>query len=431
MSPMVQIRGASPPARHMVPTSVLPPKSVENNVPSWPLEKVSLSGGSVLRGNSEVGGGGPGNDWRKSYEDLQTLFQQSTSSWNSQRAALESSLKETLDRCKRFEQDAAELQQQQLQQKQGQRVPMTGPLDPASVAGAASIEDLRRQVTELSRENAQWRQVNDERVAVELIFFDQVKPLLERFGRSLPGGGLLTTTATLASPQVARANFGEVATVFANVSDASRDYPLLSVVAGAFSQAIDGGETALESWLASSKLSADDRIRLETAGELLPCCRRVAALKSHGNTQSSAIEATPIHAIPLYKPDKKDPVDCILAARLLRLGFVGQTPSPSPSFVRVGPGTYLFGSKQMPVQCRIDSDGRMLVRRPMRLRWQQSPAETDGEVSGAVSGVEDDSCGPADTVEVELGAFLAEDTPALQAPPPVTGPLAPEMIKLR
>lgn len=168
-------------------------------------------------------------------------------------------------------------------------------------------------------------------------FLDQAKPLLQQLGCSLPA---------LSEPRAPELQFRDVLGALSSV--ASVHTTPVSLMERAMDVALNG-EVAFEHWL-SQELDSDSRARLENAETFLSSCRQVASLASrsaHDRPESGAL------AMPFHVPVLSDPVDCLLAAQLLKLDF------EAPLFKRIDPGLYQVGPK-VRIHCRVEG-GTILV----------------------------------------------------------------------
>uniref|UniRef100_A0A7S1F1S3 Uncharacterized protein n=1 Tax=Noctiluca scintillans TaxID=2966 RepID=A0A7S1F1S3_NOCSC len=167
-------------------------------------------------------------------------------------------------------------------------------------------------------------------------FLDQAKPLLQQLGCSLP---------TLSEPRAPELQFRDVLGALSSV--ASVHTTPVSLMERAMDVALNG-EVAFEHWL--SELDSDSSARLEKAETFMSSCRQVASLASrsaHDRPESGAL------AMPFHVPVLSDPVDCLLAAQLLKLDF------EAPLFKRIDPGLYQVGPK-VRIHCRVER-GTILV----------------------------------------------------------------------
>ncbi|CAK0893662.1 unnamed protein product [Prorocentrum cordatum] len=145
--------------------------------------------------------------------------------------------------------------------------------------------------------------------------------------------------------------------------------PLLALAEEALSRAVcaEPGLPSFDAWLAA--LGDEERSRLAGSGQgrLLSICRQVSALRS---APAAAGPGQPPGAgrggVFFYKPVKSDPVDCLLAASLLRLD---REPPPALELSRVEPGLYRLGASGPRFRCHIDG-GRLMI---------QADAPTGGE----------------------------------------------------
>jgi hypothetical protein len=141
-----------------------------------------------------------------------------------------------------------------------------------------------------------------------------------------------------------------------------------------------GGVVAFERWL-KEQLDEESVRSLERVPALLTCCRAAAlgsrqTPEANANAADGSVSQCRVSALGFYKPDKSDPVDCLVAARLLRSGHRSRPlPFQCPSVARLGPGAYLVGDTQ--VACRMER-GRLLVRPAQRRGSDASGKSEDG-----------------------------------------------------
>jgi hypothetical protein len=160
---------------------------------------------------------------------------------------------------------------------------------------------------------------------------DQAQPLLQQQGYSLPA---LTARR---DPDI---QFTDALGALSSV--ASVHTSPVSLMERAMDVALNG-ELAFERWL-SQELDSESRTRLDKAETFMSSCRQVASLASrspHDRPESAAVTA------PFYMPVMSDPVDCLLAAELLKLDF------EAPLFKRIDPGLYQVGPK-VRIHCRVE-----------------------------------------------------------------------------
>lgn len=179
------------------------------------------------------------------------------------------------------------------------------------------ITDLQRQMKELERDNLRLHETEHKREAYQREFFEQMKPLLAQFG-SMP------------RPSDRLSAEEQFADMIACLSAAKASDPL-QLLETAMSKIVKGGE-GFQEWF--NELSAETRALLQ----------RSDVVASHVSDPFQR------HC---YTPVTSDPVDCLLAAHLLKLDV-------EPPFVRLEPGIYQCDRQR--VSCRIDH-GRVLVRR--------------------------------------------------------------------
>mmetsp|Transcript_8912 Transcript_8912/g.23142 ORF Transcript_8912/g.23142 Transcript_8912/m.23142 type:complete len:730 (-) Transcript_8912:130-2319(-) len=308
-------------------------------------------------------------DWRQSYDKLMTHFNHRKATWAQQRAALESSL---ADARSRLANEA---------------------LGPCSQRSA------------------------DGRDAAERAFFEEVGPMIEKLGRCQQASlqdanGQPLRDAFFAEVLAALTHAATAATASGTPLDetvASKScspsteahFPL-ALIEQALTRALDGGEAAFEGWLASD---ADARGQLEASALLSACCRRVASVRS-------GVATRPDGELGLvYKPEKKDPVDCLLAAKLLRLGALG--PGVTSNFARVGQGEYRFAGR-LRISCRVDDHCRVFVRRPARRGRGPRDAGTLGRDQGELASMRSGQAASPGAKEPEADPPLRE--PAMSSP---------------
>lgn len=355
---------------------------------------------------------------RLASKDIPKQTDRNLSSWSAQRASLDVGVTEAEpSRAKHISEEALRHGEHDQQKEENGTLRVdASPLRSSLDARATSTdtrtwrdtEELRKRSAELEREMLQLREINAERAGAEMSFFEIVGVLLERVGR-VPSS---SAREAAASPQAARALFADIAAGFADAlskpvtvgapalaeGDSLAMGPTLSLVQAALSRAVDGGDAVFEHWL-EHDLDAGARARLEDAAGLLECCRRAANARPSCGSASEALKVTHHAAqsdFSFYRPDKKDPMDCLLAAKLLRLGASGP---PATSLTRLGLGVYSIAG--MRIQCRLDEQGQILVRRPSGQGIRS--AADDSEVTPEMP-----SGPPAESEELELDTFFAQ-----------------------
>eukprot|EP00747_Dinoflagellata_sp_TGD_P165786 gnl/TRDRNA2_/TRDRNA2_187623_c0_seq1.p1 gnl/TRDRNA2_/TRDRNA2_187623_c0~~gnl/TRDRNA2_/TRDRNA2_187623_c0_seq1.p1 ORF type:complete len:723 (+),score=143.65 gnl/TRDRNA2_/TRDRNA2_187623_c0_seq1:68-2236(+) len=344
-------------------------------------------------------------DWREKwekYEELSKQFAHSQASWDEKRAELEAALKEaekgTFPRPQTA-QAAGSPSMSALATSTGGAAEGTqhagGNLSyGSSLATTASdgredsrllhklatnnkqIAELQKQVKDLEQENLRLHEQEMRRESAELDFFQQSVPFLERLMGALPKRPAAREAAS--ATESASVLFAEIIVALSDAASSNKagagaggnaedssSSPMVNLIEDALSHAIDGGEASFEDWLISQQESdANARTRLGQAGRLINFCRRAASLRSGASkaqledSEKSVSASSPPQSLirPLYTPVKTDPVDCLLAANLLRLG----DEMPSVEFVRLESGLYQCGREGVRIRCNIDR-GKVLV----------------------------------------------------------------------
>ncbi|CAE8603620.1 unnamed protein product, partial [Polarella glacialis] len=164
-------------------------------------------------------------------------------------------------------------------------------------SGVDELEELRARLRDSERENSRLREQETSREAAEKELIDQVGPLLARLGHPLS-----------ASAGVDESQF----------------------------RLFDSWFSALGGKPSGGQSNELHKVSLSQVSNVL-----IEALTggSHADAaRGKAVAGLQGALLPFYKPLKADPVDCMLAAVLLRLDFAN-----AAELHRLAPGSYRFG----------------------------------------------------------------------------------------
>eukprot|EP00929_Paragymnodinium_shiwhaense_P101774 TRINITY_DN64950_c0_g1_i1.p1 TRINITY_DN64950_c0_g1~~TRINITY_DN64950_c0_g1_i1.p1 ORF type:complete len:648 (-),score=92.20 TRINITY_DN64950_c0_g1_i1:17-1960(-) len=317
-------------------------------------------------------------------EDLARHMENSKTHWNSERAALESAVGKAVHGNNRI------------------KWPLDSsgaPSEDSEAAASADLESLKRRLVQLEIVAHEMREANAQRAAAEHAFLNQLVPVLGKLGHPLD----ISSEDVLASPASARQAFAELtdallAALHQRAAPSSVDDELSTLNAAlravldniAVSSSPDKAEEVLR------KLDVSARAKLEASG-LTDSLQDLLALSLDSPLdQDGGLEKQEPGS--LYKPDKDDPIDCLLAAKLLRVGRA--SPLTFGSFVRLRRGLYNFRGRH--ISCYLDGVGRLLVRR----------AASGGTSSASASEQHREEMQPGGSGELELDAFLAHEAAA-------------------
>jgi len=314
-------------------------------------------------------------DWREKYEELANRMSTSQSTWDEKRRALESALQEA-------EKSAYHKAERAGQSEAGGLggVRPTGPVPvpqdgagesptrmPSKLAAyAKQCEDLQKQVAELQRQSSRLEQENSgllERAgkreatsgSVQRMLVERLGPALEQFGRPLGVGRermTVTTEAILAETVAALSDAAEAPRVAPGHAD-----PPLALLEEAVARAAEGDGQAFDDWLDQGLDTGPRAILGASAPRFLSSCIAVAnESRDAADGDAEATSFDPSAFREFYVPVKSDPVDCMLAAHLLRL------PGPQPDFARLKPGIYRFGPHGLRLSCQVGPNGALRVQ---------------------------------------------------------------------
>lgn len=235
----------------------------------------------------------------------------------------------------------------------------------------SASEDLQARLLAMEQEHTRLRERESAREAAESSFFEKVAPVLAVLGRqSLRVPGLDDgehAAATAASPALAGRRLDEAAEVLA---EAARH--LVGTAFGTSER--PRGEEELSARI--RRLEADlrhadaERARLlcgfgpnQAAAQLPPSSSSTGSgpPMRHGGSEDGTGRGFDQGSF-FYKPAQDDPVDCLLAASLLRQGTT-RSCHVSPGFERLSPGLYRYGgARGLRLLCRDGGHGTLLLR---------------------------------------------------------------------
>jgi len=428
--------GTAPRTGGLEPVASFTPPVVDTQaqVPTTsPTALPALPAGQTLAPTTQVSLDNDGIDWRRRCTELAAEMDRKEAYWAQQRTELGTALAAAEQKAivsnDSIERPAAAMSRQSSNSEEKDRELTqlrADILQRDAQAVQSSREHAETTVTLRAQLGALQSDLNKHETAANSMgedenqFFQEVGPLLARLGQ--PAVPSPTEDASNRAARFAAVRFGlseaGAAAASAGAAQKMRLQTLLSLTESALNSAMSfQEEQAFSKWLESDSNGIDATKQLgSVAPSLLDCCRRVA--KHASSVQHSAVAATDGTAGVglVYKADKEDPVDCMLAAKLLRLGVQGA--HVARNFVRVGPGVYQINGRQR-VACRIDSSGRMVVRRPFRGAGHGSceaaalasalvPARRGFGANDDDADYDEPSLQEPELEEVDLGAFVQE-----------------------